>query len=195
MPPKVKTTRDNILDAALETIREKGADRLNARELAKALHCSVQPIFRSFGSMDVLKSELYQKAEAAFHDTMAREVQRHGIPFLGERLAFIEFANDEKNLYRFLFLSGESEHKSLFDRMVEETSREEISAIMGMTGLDEERARHLFADLWLITRGLSALVATSRCEFSEEETVSMLNVLVDSFLGIQHELAKQKPKE
>lgn len=37
MPPKVKTTKDEILKAALGIVRKGGAQALNARALADAL--------------------------------------------------------------------------------------------------------------------------------------------------------------
>lgn len=191
MPPHIRTTREAILDAAVKITRERGADAVNARELAKRLKCSIQPIFRNFQSMDHLKKELYKKAEIIFYETMTREVERHGIPFLGMSLAYIEFANAEKNLYAFLFLSGASEDSRIFDRMKEEESQEVIDTISGMTGLNMLQSRQLFTDIWIVTRGVAALIATSHTEFSEEEVVKLLNVLVDSFMGIPHELRKR----
>ena len=44
MPPKVKVTQDQIIQAAMDIVRESGIDALNARALAKQLDCSIQPI-------------------------------------------------------------------------------------------------------------------------------------------------------
>jgi hypothetical protein len=60
-----------------------------------------------------------------------------------------------------------------------------------MTGLNRENAQQLFVDIWLTTHGIASLVATDRSEFSEEQMVKILTVLVDSFFGIQHELNKR----
>ncbi|MPN36664.1 hypothetical protein SDC9_184174 [bioreactor metagenome] len=93
MPPKIKVERTQILEAGLEIIRKEGAERLNARDLAKALECSVQPIFKNFESMEALKRELYDDAAELFQEAVEREAEKHGVPFLGKYLALIEFAN------------------------------------------------------------------------------------------------------
>lgn len=195
MPPIIKITGEAILDAAIEIIREKGVDAVNARELAKALECSVQPIFRSFESMDNLKKQLYRRAETIYYDTMAREVEHHGIPFLGKSLAYIEFANEERNLYKFLFQSGAAEGGSIFDRIRAEQSQAEIDTISGMTGLSAQHINRLFEDTWLITHGLAALVAASPCKLGEEEIVRILNVLAESFMRIRNELSSKKAEK
>ena len=43
MPPKVKVTKEEIILCALELVRKKGAEGLNARELAAEMGFSTQP--------------------------------------------------------------------------------------------------------------------------------------------------------
>ena len=64
MPPKVKVTREEIIAAALELLRQKGMEAVNARAVASVLGCSTQPIFSNYSSMAALQQEiaqLYQK--------------------------------------------------------------------------------------------------------------------------------------
>jgi hypothetical protein len=46
MPPKVKITKEEIIQTALFLVRENGEQAINARAIATALHCSTQPILR-----------------------------------------------------------------------------------------------------------------------------------------------------
>ena len=55
MPPSIKTSREEIVRAAFEIVREQGADALSARAVAKALGCSTQPVMYHFGSIAELK--------------------------------------------------------------------------------------------------------------------------------------------
>ena len=55
MPPKVKITKENIIQAAMDIVRNAGADALNARNIAAKLDCSTQPIFSNFATMDQLR--------------------------------------------------------------------------------------------------------------------------------------------
>ena len=63
MPPKVKVSREEILQAATALVRKSGADALGARTLASALNCSTQPIFSNFETMEDLRIAVVAEAE------------------------------------------------------------------------------------------------------------------------------------
>ena len=48
MPPKVKITKEMIIDAAFEIARSEGAENINARTVSKKLGCSTQPVTVSY---------------------------------------------------------------------------------------------------------------------------------------------------
>ena len=52
MPPRSKITREMIIDAAYEIVRESGEGSLNARSIADRLGCSTQPVLYVFRTMD-----------------------------------------------------------------------------------------------------------------------------------------------
>ena len=62
MPPKVKVTKEDIIRAAVDLVREYGAQSINARTLATVLSCSTQPIFSNFETMDELRLAVVKKA-------------------------------------------------------------------------------------------------------------------------------------
>ena len=185
MPPKVKITEEEILQAALEIIRSKGIAGVNARDIGKALGCSVQPVFRNFQNMEKLKEALYRKAEEALDSRMRGGMESHRIPFLGIGLAYIQFAREEKNLFKLLFMSDEFKGKSVLDMARGEDSREILGIIAGMTGLDITGAQQLFLAIWLLTHGIAALMATNSCEMSPEEITGLL---MDAFGGMKMKL-------
>ena len=48
MPPKVRFTREKIEETAYLMAKERGLDAVAAREVAKAMHMTVTPIFTTF---------------------------------------------------------------------------------------------------------------------------------------------------
>lgn len=44
MPPKAKITKEMIVDAGVELVRESGIEHVNARAVAERLGCSTQPV-------------------------------------------------------------------------------------------------------------------------------------------------------
>ena len=104
MPPKVRFQKEEVIDAALNIARNKGIDAVTAREVAKELQVSVGPIFTWFDSMDELKAEIYELARSLYRDYIQRGLQGP-VPFLGVGQQYLQFAKDEPELYKMLFLA------------------------------------------------------------------------------------------
>ena len=58
VPAARKVSKDEIIDAAVEVLRDGGFSAVNARSVARKLGCSTPPIYFSFQSMDELKAAL-----------------------------------------------------------------------------------------------------------------------------------------
>ena len=72
MPAARRISRYEIIDAAVEVLRDGGISAVNARSVAKKLGCSAQPIYLSFKSMDELKTALTERAIAQHTQRVAR---------------------------------------------------------------------------------------------------------------------------
>ena len=80
MPPKVRVSKEDILRATLEIIRQGGEDAVNARSIADALECSTQPIFREFSSIDELVSQTKKAAYSTYIGFIESEVASEKYP-------------------------------------------------------------------------------------------------------------------
>ena len=72
MPPKVKFTKDEIIQAALNVARVKGASRVSTRDIAAELQVSTRPIFTYFDTMEEVRAEIRKAVEVVYE----RYVQR-----------------------------------------------------------------------------------------------------------------------
>ncbi len=180
MPPKIKITEDNILDAAIKLIREKNWESINARLLANELNCSTQPIFRLYVNMDELKSAVYKRVEKIYNEHIISNIQNKDNAFLSMGLAYINFAKNEKQLFKLLFMSNYIKVKSIKEIVEDEDNEIIVSIISQMTNLSKDKAKTLFINTWLVTHGIASMLATNSCDFSDEEIKS---ILIDSFNG------------
>ncbi|ABX41059.1 TetR/AcrR family transcriptional regulator [Lachnoclostridium phytofermentans] len=190
MPPKIKITKEEIMNVAIRMVREKGMDWLNARDLAKELDCSVHPIFRAFNSMEELKSAIYKMAEEIYNERMisAGEISEDG--FLNMGLAYIDFAKNEKNLFKLLFMSDAFREQSIMDIAGNtEGDDEVVEMICQGTGLSIKGAKELYTGVWLTTHGVAAMIATNNCKFSDDENRRLLN---NSFMGLMLKLKNEE---
>lgn len=190
MPPKVKIKQDQIINAAINIVREKGFENLNARGVAAEIDCSVQPIFRVYESMDGLKLEVYKEAEKIYNSKMYEAMRDTDNGFLNMGLAYIEFAKKEKNLFKLLFMSDAFKDKSMLEIVGSTEGDDEVIEMLSkMTGLDEKYSKELYAGIWLTTHGIATMYATNNCRFSDDEIRRLLD---NSFNGLIIKLKSER---
>ena len=182
MPPKVKVTRDDIIQTALELVRAQGAAPLNARQIAAALNCSTQPIFSNFATMDELQGAVLEAGFAYYLGFLksAAESGRYP-PYKAFGMAYIRFAGEEKELFKLLFMRdrrGEGQAPT-------EDFETSVVMIMQANGLSRERAERMHMEMWSCTHGIAVMLATSFLH-PDEELISMMLTDVYQGLRIRH---------
>ena len=75
MPKKVLFSREIILDKSFELFKEEGIEAISARNVARILDASPAPIYKSIGSMEILKEELIKKAKTLFIEYLIKKEQ------------------------------------------------------------------------------------------------------------------------
>lgn len=167
MPPRVKITREQILDAAVSVIRKSGLDGLNARSLAQELHCSTQPILYAFATMEELKRAAYRRADQ-LHTEYLLNTPPERDPLLGIGLNYIRFAVDEPQLFRFLFQSGYAEEKNLPEMIDSAELAPVLDAMQDGLGMDRPKTRDVFLTLALFVHGYASLHANNPLTYDED---------------------------
>ena len=179
MPAIKKISKEAIIDAAVDVLREGGASAINARNVAKKLGCSTQPIYLSFQNMDDLKAAVTQRA-IALHTHHVREwlhildadgsCYREHSHYSSYGIGFVKFAAQEKHLFRWLYLEGKQLGPYQDDVLLPEI----IAAIVNEYGYTKELAEKLHKDMAYYSYGLALLANTDHLNLTDGE-------LLDSF--------------
>ena len=168
MPAVRKASKDEIVDAAVEVLREGGFAAVNARSVAKKLGCSTQPIYFSFRNMEELKAALTARA-IELHTRRVRDSLRahegNDSRYSSYGMGFVKFATEERQLFRWLYLEGEQLGPYQNDVLLPEV----IAVIVEEFGYSEEVARRLHQDMIYFTYGLAILANTGHLQLTEEE--------------------------
>ncbi len=185
MPPKVKITKKDIIDKALELVREGGADAINARGIAAALNCSTQPIFSNFESMEDLEHSVLEAAFERYLGFISAEIESGKYPeYKASGMAYIRFAREERELFKLLFMCSrqgeELKPTADFEASVE--------MIMAANGISREFAELLHLEMWVCCHGIAAMLATSFLDLDEELISRMLT---DVYQGTRERLIKE----
>lgn len=179
MPPKVKVTKEEIINAALALVRENGTDAINARSIAASLACSTQPIFSNFATMEELQKDVILAAYNLYLAFIEREVKSGSYPpYKAFGMAYIRFAKEEKELFKLLFMRDRTDEEIATSPDFEES----VQMIMQANKVSQETARLIHLEMWTCVHGIGTILATS---FMPLDWELISNMLTDVYQGIR----------
>lgn len=176
MAPKTKITREMIVNAAFEVVREAGAENINARTVSEKLGCSTQPVMWQFKTIADMKEAAYQKADN-FHTDFIMNIGNSPMKDIG--LNYIRFAKNEKYLFRFLFQSDMFSGKSILELISSEELYPVLEILAQKTQTNIDQAKMIFKTLFLYIHGYASMIANNSIEYDEEETATELDSLLE----------------
>lgn len=176
MSPKPKFTREEIVDAALSIVSERGVDALTARELGERLGSSARPIFTVFKNMEEVQAEVRAAAMRRFEAFAPADAGGDMPLFKQVGVRMVRFGLREPKLYQLLFMQENRRAESFDDVFgaLGTTADLCIDVLCRDYALSRAEARALFEAVWIYTFGVGALCATGVCRFSEERLSRML---------------------
>ena len=180
MARKITITKDYIVNTAFQMVKQEGIENVTARKLAARANCSTQPIFRSYENMEDLYQELFRMANSFFAFYYERFPKEQNEPFVNLGYAYIQFAKEERNLFRFLFLPERSYGKSTY---------EILNGEKGIVVAEFEKAKRdgcrntgdLFTKMWIFVHGAACMATTGDYDLNEKETIKLLVDVYKSF--------------
>ncbi len=175
MPAKVKVTKEMIIDAALEVVRKEGVENINARTISQKLGCSTQPVFYHFERIEDVRIASHKKASEFHIDYVTNLSGKYERPMLEVGMRHIQFAIEEKNLFRFLFHSNYYTGVSLSDWLTEENFGSAFSVLKIQAKVDDQLAYRIFSQLFLVTHGIASLLASNAMVYDEAYCIKTLS--------------------
>jgi AcrR family transcriptional regulator len=153
-------SREQIIEAAFELVREKGWPAVTTRAIAKKMGSSTMPIYSHVRSLDELEKEIRLKARALLKEFQQRSYTEQVL--LNLALGYIVFARDEKMLFRFLYLDKPDSYDledeaSMKDSFLAEFG-EESEEGKELAGMKKSGQEAVVKYTWIFTHGLAMLV-------------------------------------
>jgi len=189
MPPKVKVTKEDIINAATDIVRQSGAQAINARTVAAMLNCSTQPVFSNFDTMGKLQEAVIIAAYDRYRGFLESEVESGKYPqYKAFGMAYVRFAKEERELFKLLFMR---------DRTGEDLSptpdfEEAVQMIMKANGITIEQATRMHLEVWACVHGIGVMIATSFLPLKWEMISDMLT---DVYQGIRARHVSEENKK
>lgn len=187
MPPKQEITREKVLSAALEVMRGEGIEAVTSRSVAKALKCSTQPIYSVCGNMDELKLMAYDRAMQYAEAKINGYQNNRYVPLLCRAIGFCNLANEERNLFRSLYLSD-------FSRRYAAERKRGADSLMAAYAPGSTRLKYagrdmldrILSKLSVFLMGLSAMINTGALSLTGDEAAERIIDIYETLLASEH---------
>lgn len=183
MPTSPKIPKETILQHALAMLIEEGYSAINIKTLAKRIGCSTQPISWHFGNMENFRNALTEYALNYANEKML-SASEGMLAFSNVGIGYIDLAFDEPNLFRYLYMSGESGYYAGgFEILtMADTNSAMIEQIANQLGTSADKVSKFFRDTIIYTHGLACFVVSGLIKSTKEELYAMVEQGADGFL-------------
>lgn len=184
MPPKFKFTKEEIIGASVNMVRENGIECITARSLAERLGSSPKPVFSLFKNMDEVLLETVKAIRAIYNQYIITGLSSD-IPFKGVGTQYILFAIKEPNFFKLLFMSKLGDTADALSTLpsIDDNYKEILLSVQKQYSFSEAESKRLYEHLWIYTHGIASLIATGVCRFTAEEIGSMMTEVCKSLVS------------
>ena len=183
MPPKAKVTKETIVNAAVEIIRQQGEGAFNARSIAAKLGCSTQPVFSNFASMSELRRATLERVRAIYDENTARIMSLDKYPpYKASGMAYIDFARREKELFKLMFMR---ERSTEFENGADDLDglfSFGVGLASTCSGVESEKIELFHFEVWSFIHGIASMLATGFLDMDENAISAMVT---DVYLGLK----------
>ncbi|RCW50314.1 TetR/AcrR family transcriptional regulator [Paenibacillus prosopidis] len=183
MPPRAELTKEKVLSAAFELVRKQGFESITARNVAKSLKCSTQPIYSLYNSIEELKTSVYDKATEFARNSMMEYQDSANSPALNITIGFLYFAQNEKQLFRTLYLSGYRKYNPHTDQFLgEELTTYYMRYSKRLHDVPDNQLKRIFLKLTIYLIGIGTLLNSHTLELDINEAIEMIREMYEMLL-------------
>ena len=176
MARKKEIDKQRILDAAYKLAVRGGIESLTARNIAKAVNCSTQPIYLEFENMQDLRNQVLARIS---DELKSNTLQQN---FTGELLidldlSYLYFAKEHVDLFRAMFVDGKFGNQMIVDTLMG-LGLEKFKQQFDAEQFSEERLNHIVISNWIAATGLATLLINKMANFSQAQMISVLKAQI-----------------
>lgn len=176
MARKKEIDKQRILDAAYKLAVRDGIESLTARNIAKAVNCSTQPIYLEFENMQDLRNQVLARIS---DELKSNTLQQNftGEPLIDLDLSYLYFAKEHVDLFRAMFVDGKFGNQMIVDTLMG-LGIEKFKQQFDAEQYSDERLKHIVIANWIAATGLATLLINKMANFTQAQMVSVLKAQI-----------------
>lgn len=176
MARKKEIDKQRILDAGYKLAVRGGIESLTARNIAKAVNCSTQPIYLEFENMQDLRNQVLARIS---DELKSNTLQQNftGEPLIDLDLSYLYFAKEHVDLFRAMFVDGKFGNQMIVDTLMG-LGIEKFKQQFDAEQYSDERLKHIVIANWIAATGLATLLINKMANFTQAQMVSVLKAQI-----------------
>ena len=176
MARKKEVDKQRILDAAYKLAVRGGIESLTARNIAKAVNCSTQPIYLEFENMQDLRNQVLARIS---DELKSNTLQQNftGEPLIDLDLSYLYFAKEHVDLFRAMFVDGKFGNQMIVDTLMG-LGIEKFKQQFDAEQYSDERLKHIIVANWIAATGLATLLINKMANFTQAQMISVLKAQI-----------------
>lgn len=179
MARKIEFDKQDLLEKTINFIRKNGIENLTARNLAKYIGCSTQPIYKNFISMNNLRDEIKNYLKDYHQNFMDKIVNKNAYLYT-MNYSYTLFALEEPNLFEALFMSDLDGIKTLDEVIKTESDMDVLSSIPEQYHISRKQSERLYRDVRFYTHGLSCQIACNSLSLKKEDIGLLIKNVINN---------------
>lgn len=182
MGPRIKFTKEQIVDAAFDIAKTEGLDNVTVRKIAEQMGCSVAPIYVNFENSNELMQALIERIISLSQQLLLEEST--GNPFYDMGRASLRFAMEYGVLFRDLVMKSNS-YMQDYDEKMMPALLEEMKKDPEMEGFTKDELQTILFKMRVFQLGLSVMAANGLLpkDYNMQDLMDMLSSAADDVIG------------
>ena len=174
-------TKEQILASAIEMVEKDGFNKFTARNIAKHMNISTQPIYLEFKNMEDLKENVLEHIFSnLFQNVFPKTVT--GDPVIDLALNFIRYAYANPRIFRALYVEESGLGQKIYDKSFTSFSKL-LRSTDKYKDIDELHLDALHIRSWITATGLAILTTSGIFKPTDEQLIKLLEDVVAAILA------------
>ncbi len=181
MGPKIRFTKDQIIDAAFEIAKTEGIDNITMRKIADKMGSSVAPIYVNFRNTNELIEALIEKIMSISQQLLSEEST--GNPFYDMGKASLRFAMEYSVLFRDLVMKNSDYMQDYDEKMVAELIKE-MQKDPELEGFTVDELKTILLKMRVFQLGISVMAANGLLpqDYEMQDLMDILSSAADDVI-------------
>ncbi len=189
--PKQRITKEIVISAAFELMREGGTEQVLVKNIARKIGCSVQPIYSYFSNMEGLRKDLEERAAVFTREYIKARIDKDDL-FRSTGYAYVRLAREEPGIFKMYVLRQRDNIASLDGLYQSEANPDTAELIADALHISKTDARELHTRMLIFNVGIGIILTSTSPGIPPEEIAEQLETAYEAFLN--QILRKQEEK-